>query len=293
MAGRSAGGIGRARQFRSTSGLRNRPAIVALRTSEESSSIPCDRCPERPRTHKPRRTQLPTNPLSIALSSPQPYTVSIRSTAFLTLTSHDDRGQRHVRAGYVLVSAVLCALPLLDDSSGIIALRGGTDPSRSEVCGTRKCARAAQPSPARDSRMQGRTKSPACGPVFTRCLRLRPISIWRHERPFSSGQRRNQQLYSVQCQISDTRHSSHRPHHRCHYTLAESLDDLSSTASTDSLQGELIAFYGYLNFLNPAEELADAARSFPALPCQGISSSRAEDKTALLKASSASPLRSL
>jgi hypothetical protein len=35
------------------------------------------------------------------------------------------------------------------------------------------------------------------------------------------------------------------------YTLAQSLDDLSSTASTDSLQGELIASYGYLNFLNP------------------------------------------
>jgi hypothetical protein len=35
------------------------------------------------------------------------------------------------------------------------------------------------------------------------------------------------------------------------YTLAKSLDDLSSTASTDSLQGQLIASYGYLNFLNP------------------------------------------
>ncbi len=35
------------------------------------------------------------------------------------------------------------------------------------------------------------------------------------------------------------------------YTWAHSLDDLSSTASSDSLQGELIASYGYLNFLNP------------------------------------------
>ncbi len=35
------------------------------------------------------------------------------------------------------------------------------------------------------------------------------------------------------------------------YTLAQSLDDLSSTASTDSLQGQLIASYGYLNPLDP------------------------------------------
>ena len=169
MAGRSAGGIGRARQIRSTSSLRNRPAIVALRTSEESSSIPCDRCPERPRTHKPRHTQLPTNPLSIALSSPQPYTVSVRSTAFLTLTSYDDRGKRHVRAGYVLASAVLCAMPLLGDSSGVIALRGEPIPAGVGFCGTRIEVRESGTTfVARHSRMlQERTRSPDC----VRCLR--------------------------------------------------------------------------------------------------------------------------
>jgi len=69
--------------------------------------------------------------------------------------------------------------------------------------------------------------------------------IWMH----SSAGNSSYQAFNTKFQTQDIHHTGLSL--VANYTLAHSLDDLSSTASTDSLQGQLIASYGYLNFLNP------------------------------------------
>jgi hypothetical protein len=69
--------------------------------------------------------------------------------------------------------------------------------------------------------------------------------IWMHSSEGTSSYK----AFNTKFQTQDMHHTG--LFLVANYTLAQSLDDLSSTASTDSLQGELIASYGYLNFLNP------------------------------------------
>jgi hypothetical protein len=69
--------------------------------------------------------------------------------------------------------------------------------------------------------------------------------VWMHSSEGTSSYK----AFNTKFQTQDIHHTGLSL--VANYTLAQSLDDLSSTASTDSLQGELIASYGYLNFLTP------------------------------------------
>ena len=69
--------------------------------------------------------------------------------------------------------------------------------------------------------------------------------VWMHSSEGTSSYK----AFNAKFQTQDIHHTGLSL--VANYTLAQSLDDLSSTASTDSLQGELIASYGYLNYLTP------------------------------------------
>ncbi len=69
--------------------------------------------------------------------------------------------------------------------------------------------------------------------------------IWKH----GSGGTSSYNAFNARLQVQKIRSTGLSL--VANYTWSHSLDDISSTASTDSLQGQLIASYGYLNFLNP------------------------------------------